>query len=119
MGPEDYPSQESDDMPTDVQLLPPDKKRDRDLEILKTHLESLLLLTTTREGRDIMKKKQVYAIVRECHAYVEDESVRDACNRFVQVVKRDEECEGENRGARTRIEELPDEDDEDRIVDVF
>lgn len=106
-------------MPTELQLLPPDKERDKDLEILKTHLESLLLLTTTREGREILKEKQIYPIVRECHAHIEDEGVRETCDRFVQVVKRDEEGEGKDTEGEARIQELPNEDDEDQIVDVF
>ena len=36
----------------EVQLLPPDKERESDVEIVKTHLETMLLLTMRREGRD-------------------------------------------------------------------
>ncbi|CRG88723.1 FAM203 family protein C1020,12c [Talaromyces islandicus] len=93
MGPEEYPDDETSEMLPDLQLLPPDKKRDSDNQIILTHLETLLLLTTTREGRDKLRAVQVYAIIRECHLNVEDEEVREGCNRLVQVLMRGEEGE--------------------------
>jgi hypothetical protein len=94
----------------DLQLLPPDKKREEDNEILLTHLETLLLLTTTRKGRDKLRDVQVYALVRECHFHVEDEAVVEACDRFVQVIMRDEED--------PEVEEVDDDEDEE-IEEVF
>lgn len=90
MGAEEYPDDESDKMPDELQLLPPDKQREQDYDILKTHLDTLLLLTTTRGGRDRMRDVSVYPVVRECHLATDDESVRDACDRLVQVIMRDE-----------------------------
>ncbi|KAI5288015.1 hypothetical protein KEM52_001339 [Ascosphaera acerosa] len=94
-GPEEYADDEALAMLPDLQLLPPDKARDPDPEILVTHLETLLLLTTTRPGRDYMRKVAVYPLIRECHLNVENEDVRDACDRLVQILMRDEEGEGE------------------------
>jgi hypothetical protein len=93
MGPEEYPDDETSEMLPDLQLLPPDKKRDSDNQIILTHLETLLLLTTSREGRDKLRAVQVYAIIRECHLNVEDEEVREGCDRLVQVLMRGEEGE--------------------------
>ncbi|KAJ5296551.1 Cytochrome b5 [Penicillium atrosanguineum] len=90
-GPEEFPDEESMSMLPDLQLLPPDKKRDSDMTIITTHLETLLLLTTTREGREKMRAVQVYPIIRECHLNVEDDDVRESCDRLVQVLMRDEE----------------------------
>lgn len=114
MGDEDYDADETMDMLPDLQLLPPDKKREPDNTIVQTHLETLMLLTTTREGRDLMRKVQVYPIVRETHARVEDEGVRDACDRLVQVLMRDEE--GEAKEPPPRVQEIDDEDDQ--LVEV-
>ena len=114
-GPEEFPDDETEGMLEDLQLLPPDKERDSDVEILKTHLETLSLLTTTREGRDLMRKVKVYPIVRECHLHVEDESVREACDRVVQIIMRDEEGEGKDA---PKIEELGEVDEDDMLVDV-
>lgn len=73
-------------MPEDLQLLPPDKERDSDNSIIVTHLESILLLTTTREGRDFMRGSKVYPIIRETHlALGENDDVEVACDRVVQV----------------------------------
>jgi hypothetical protein len=72
-------------MPEEVQLLPPDKIRDPDNHILETHLESLLLLTSTRSGREYLRKAKVYPIIRETHLHSEDDDVQEACDRIVQA----------------------------------
>lgn len=126
-------------MLADLQLLPPDKVRDPDPAILITHLETLLLLTTTCEARDLMRKVGVYPVVRECHAAVENEDVRDAAERVVQILMREEEGEGEDDqvamqaaaaggggagGAgrmvqETRSAEDVEDDEDERIVEIF
>ena len=118
----------------DLQLLPPDKTRDSDPTILITHLETLLLLTTTREARDLMRKVGVYPVVRECHAAVENEELRAASERLVQVLMRKEEGEEEDEvtlkagpyggGAGKMVQEMRDgepleEDDDEKIVEIF
>lgn len=90
-GSEEFPEDESADMLPDLQLLPPDKSRESDPEILSTHLETLLLLTSTRDGRDHLRSVSVYPLVREVHGHVKDEGVTEACDRLVQVLMRDEE----------------------------
>lgn len=114
-GNEEYDVDETMDMLPDLQLLPPDKKRDADTTIIQTHVETLMLLTTTREGRDYMREVKVYPIIRETHQRVEDAGVKEACDRLVQVLMRDEEGEGEDTEAR--IKELV-EDEDNEIVEV-
>ncbi|KAK6543291.1 hypothetical protein TWF694_000047 [Orbilia ellipsospora] len=109
MGPEEYPDEESLDMPAEVQLLPPDKKRETDNTVVAAHLESIMLLTTTREIREKLRELQVYPIIREVHLAVEDEEVRDICERIVNVLQRDEVEE-------ERIQEVEDEEEDDDIV---
>lgn len=119
MGPEDYSDEDTEGMPEEIQLLEPDKEREKDVEIIKTHLETLLLLTGTREGRDTLRKCKVYPIVRECHVHVDDEGVRETCDRLVQVIMRDEECEegdGEKRAENKAVE--IEEDEDEQIIDV-
>ncbi|KAK2810466.1 hypothetical protein FQN50_002955 [Emmonsiellopsis sp. PD_5] len=116
-GPEEFSDEESAAMLPDLQLLPPDKERDSDVDIISTHLETLLLLTTTREGRDKMREVKVYPLVRECHLHVNDENVQEGCDRLVQVLMRDEEGEGDAEEeamakARAGIEAKGDEEDE-------
>ncbi|KAH7353766.1 HGH1 protein [Plectosphaerella cucumerina] len=117
MGDEEYDADETMDMLPDLQLLPPDKKREPDATIVQTHLETLMLLTTTREGRELLRKIQVYPIVRETHGRVADEDVREACDRLVQVLMRDEEdAVPEGAAAESRVKEVDDEDDQ--LVEV-
>jgi hypothetical protein len=80
MGNEEYEEEDMMSMLSDLQLLPPGKQRDSDPTILQTHVETLMLLTTTRQGRDIMREIKVYPIIRETHLKV-------------QVLMRDEEGE--------------------------
>ncbi|KPM40033.1 hypothetical protein AK830_g6508 [Neonectria ditissima] len=117
MGSEEYDDDESNAMLPDLQLLPPDKKRDPDNTILQTHIESLTLLTTTRPGRELMRKIQVYPIIRETHMHVRDEDVQEACDRLVQVLARDEadEADEDQHETESRVKEL---DDDDALVEV-
>ncbi|KAJ4153741.1 hypothetical protein LMH87_010215 [Akanthomyces muscarius] len=112
-GNEEYDVDETMNMLPDLQLLPPDKKRDPDNTIIQTHLETLLLLTTTRLGRDYLREVNIYPVIRETHSRVNDEEVQEACDRLVQLIMRDEE--GEDRDQK-RITELA--DNEDEITEV-
>lgn len=111
MGSEEYDVEETMNMLPDLQLLPPDKQRDSDPNIVQTHVETLTLLTTTREGREVLRSINVYPIVRETHLRVNDEGVREACDRLVQVLMRDEAEPGAE-------EEAGEDDEDDRIVEV-
>lgn len=122
MGDEDYDEEETMAMLPDLQLLPPDKKREPDTAILQTHLETLMLLTTTKRGRELMREVKVYPIIRETHSRVNDEGVKDACDRLVQVLMRDEDGEAKEEGgaesAPPRVKEVEDEDEDDQLVEV-
>ncbi len=92
-GNEEYDDEDTICMLPDLQLLPPDKTRDSDPAIIQTHVETLMLLTTTRQGRDMLRAIKLYPIIRETHLHVENEEVREVCERLVQVLMRDEEGE--------------------------
>jgi hypothetical protein len=111
MGSEDYDDDDMMAMLPDLQLLPPDKQRDPDPKIVQSHVETLLLLTSSREGRDLMREVKVYPIIRETHLRVNDEGVQEACERLVQVLMRDEEDEAP--GDRVEAE-----DDDMKILEV-
>jgi hypothetical protein len=91
MGNEEYDEEDMLNMLPDLQLLPPDKRRESDHAIIQTHVETLMLLTTSRRGRDILRGVKVYPIIRETHLHVKNDDVREACERLVQVLMRDEE----------------------------
>jgi len=128
MGPEDYSDEDTEGMLDELQLLEPDKEREKDLEIMKTHLETLLLLSTTREGRDVLRQVKVYPIIRECHLHVDNDDVREACDRVVQIIMRKEEGEEEDEipnsaeaaagGGKLLDLKDNDEDEDDQIVEI-
>lgn len=115
MGPEEYADEDTEGMPDELQLLPPDKTREKEHDITKIHLDTLLLLTTTRPGRDQMREKKVYPIVRELHLQTEDDEVRESCDRLVQVIMRDEEGEESEVPEPPKVQEV---DEEDELVEV-
>lgn len=103
-GTDTYTPDETEKLPDDLQFLEPENKRDSDVKVLKMYLEALLLLCTEREGRDMLRDMGGYYVVRECHLAVEDEGVREGCERLVQVLMRDEEGEeGREVNVRERL----------------
>jgi hypothetical protein len=122
MGSETYSDEDTDGMLDEVQLLDPDKTREPQNDILVTHLETLLLLTTSPESRKRLRDVKVYPIVRELHVQVENEDVREACDRLVQVLMRFEEGEEDEeyaKGMRVAQGGMVQEVDEDEeIVEV-
>ncbi|KAI5848169.1 DNA-binding protein HGH1 [Tricharina praecox] len=121
MGSEEYDDEDMDGMLDDLQLLPPDKARDTDTHILTTHLESLLLLTSTRAGREYMRKVQVYPIIRETHLHTEDDEVAEACDRLVQVLmaERDDAGDVGPDGEVVEKEEEEEDEDEGAMVEIL
>lgn len=126
MGPEEYADEDTEGMLDELQLLEPDKEREKDNQIIKTHLETLLLLSTTKESREVLRRVKVYPIVRECHLHVDDEEVREACDRVVQVIMRKEEGEEEDipdmasAGGSGKMIEMgnAEEDEDEQIIDI-
>ncbi|KAH3677090.1 hypothetical protein WICMUC_001845 [Wickerhamomyces mucosus] len=100
-------------LPDELQLLDEDKVRDPIPEIICNHLESILLLCTTKTIRELLRKKSVYPLVRELHKNIDNENIQDLCDRIVQMLMRDEN--------NVEIEEIPekldeeDEEENDRI----
>lgn len=86
-------------------------------------LETLYLLVVRgdRQGGDKGGKKSVseggtYLVVRELHREVEDEGVREGCERLVDVLMAVEDVEGEGRGDKGGGEV---EDEESKVVEIF
>lgn len=127
MGPEEYSDDDTEGMLDELQLLEPDKEREKDLEIMKAHIETLLLLCTTQESREVLRRVKVYPIIRECHLHVDDDDVREACDRVVQIIQRKEEGEeedipsgvGGDSGKMVALNNEEEEDEDERIVDVL
>ena len=73
-----------------------------------TLVETVLLLTTTRKGRERLKGAGTYFVIRECHAAVENEGIREVCERVVDVLMRDE-----------AEEEVVEVDEDSKIEEIF
>ncbi|KAM9410674.1 protein HGH1 homolog [Pholidichthys leucotaenia] len=93
-GPEELTEEENEGLPVDLQYLPEDKKREEDPDLRKMLLETLLLLTATKAGRQTLKEKKVYPIMREFHRWEEEVEVTAACEKLVQVLIGDEPEQG-------------------------
>ncbi|KAG0324991.1 hypothetical protein BG004_003324 [Podila humilis] len=107
-GPEEFDLDDMEGMPEDIQLLPPDKKREADAHLRETLLEGLILLTATRPGRDYLREKKTYPVIQKMHLAEESDRVRDVAEQIVNMLMRDEAPE---------IAEIV-EDDEDGISEV-
>ncbi|EDO15776.1 hypothetical protein Kpol_478p12 [Vanderwaltozyma polyspora DSM 70294] len=123
-------------LPDELQLLPEDKVRDPVPAIVCVHLESILLLCTSNAGREYMRNKSVYPLVRELHKNVENEDIGELCYRIVNMMMRGEPNAGpveelpikngedpeeeESEMQNKQIEEDDDEDsdEEDAIIEV-
>ncbi|KAF9785259.1 DUF383-domain-containing protein [Thelephora terrestris] len=90
-------------LPASLQLLPPGKKREQDESLRLTHIETLLLLSTTRWGRDCLRNNGVYEVL----IHIE---------RLVNLLKRDEGPQTENDSGVVQAD-VEDEDD-DKIIEV-
>ncbi|KAG0681362.1 hypothetical protein C6P42_004203 [Pichia californica] len=106
------------DLPDELQFLDDDRKIEPLSDIICVHLESLLLLCSTRKGREILREKSVYPLVRELHKESKDEMIAELCDRVVQMLMRDEaedkddsEELNEIKDMLEKVEEIKDDDD--------
>ncbi|KAL5537031.1 HGH1 [Sanghuangporus sanghuang] len=99
-GPEEYDLEDQEKLHPALQLLPDSKKREPDEVLRLTHVETLVLLCTTRAGREYLRANGVYEIIRTLHLSEQSESVRDGIERLVNLLKGEEKPieEGEGDG---------------------
>ncbi|KAF9995400.1 hypothetical protein BGZ65_008952, partial [Modicella reniformis] len=98
-------------MPEDIQLLPPTKKREVDTHLRVLILETLVLLTTTRHGRDYLREKMTYRVIQKMHEVETEDQVQEVTEQVVNMLMRDEAREIKE------IQEIKPEDDEDAITE--
>ncbi|XP_054840654.1 protein HGH1 homolog [Eublepharis macularius] len=85
-GPEEFPEDEMERLPLDLQYLPPEKQREPDPDIRKMLLETVLLLTATKPGRQLVRERGAYFILRELHKWEADPGVLAACEKLILVL---------------------------------
>ncbi|OXG43804.1 cytoplasmic protein [Cryptococcus neoformans] len=90
MGSEEYDIDEMDKLPPTLQFLPPEKERERDPVLRMMCVEILLLLATTFTGREALRNRGVYYVVREHHKVETDQQIKDSIERLVGLLQRDE-----------------------------
>ncbi|KAI9103777.1 hypothetical protein DFS34DRAFT_590193 [Phlyctochytrium arcticum] len=137
-GPDDYTDelidlservfQEMDGMPDELQLLESDKKREPDAKLRKELIEILLLFTTTKQGRIILRQKKVYPVVQKLHVNEPDDAVQEAIEKLVQLLCREESTFAEIESAPSTagttkskdytIGEIDSDSDEDEEVNM-
>ena len=113
-GNEEYDMDEFEQFPEEIQMLGDDKKRETDSVLRTMLLESIILLTTTRFGREYLRKKQVYRVIQRLHVQETDEDLKEQCVTIVEMLIRDEEG-AEVTEVKPKEEE--EEDDEDMIIE--
>ncbi|KIO33751.1 hypothetical protein M407DRAFT_13666 [Tulasnella calospora MUT 4182] len=120
-GPEEFDLDDMDKLPPSLQFLPDTKKREVDPVLTHTLLEALVLLCSTRWGRQQLRDNGVYQIIREAHKVDKDEKVLEIIDRLVNLLQRDEgpiePGEDLDGTGASSINEVVD-DEDDTIVEV-
>ncbi|KAH7335202.1 hypothetical protein B0J17DRAFT_600898 [Rhizoctonia solani] len=125
-GPEEFDLEDMDKLPASIQFLPDTKKREPDQFIRLTHIETLLLLCTTRPAREFMRANGVYEVVQKMHEQETSLPVMEHIERLVNLLQRDEgpdtaieEVHMEEKEPRKDLEEVKkDSNDDDDIVEI-
>ncbi|GAA5877287.1 hypothetical protein JCM16303_006229 [Sporobolomyces ruberrimus] len=98
-GNEEFDLDIMDELPQELQLLPPEKAREPDATIRAILVETLVLLATSRANREAMRSRGVYQVIKLAHLAETDPKVTEPMIRLVNLLMRDE-------GEDTAIEEL-------------
>lgn len=95
-----------DSLLPELQFLGEDHHRESDLGILKTLVETVYIILGKggKEMRTTMKDIGAYLVMRELHLEVEDDVVRAACEKVVDVLMIEDE-NGEASGEKSKQEE--------------
>ncbi|KAG9309887.1 hypothetical protein JVU11DRAFT_9917 [Chiua virens] len=118
-GPEELDLEDQEKLPSALQFLPPTKKRESDPALRLTHIETLLLLCTTRWGRDFLRANGVYEIIRAAHLEEVVDKVSEHIERLVQLIKGAEgsETADDQIDATASTAEHEDSGDEDHKIE--
>ncbi|XP_054167167.1 protein HGH1 homolog [Oppia nitens] len=90
-GPEELSEEDNNKLPIDLQYLGSDKCREKDPEIRKLLMEAMLMLCSTRFGRQVIRESNVYLILREYHKWEKVREVQKAIEDVVDIIIKTEE----------------------------
>ena len=95
--PESITDEEMEKLPVDLQYLDDDKRVERDVDIKIMLLESLTQLCATKFGREEMRSRNLYVILREFHKIEKDRACLLAAENLVDIlIKKEEEINIDN-----------------------
>ncbi|KAI9342190.1 hypothetical protein DFJ73DRAFT_797526 [Zopfochytrium polystomum] len=92
---DDLTDDERSQLPDELQFVEPERRREADARLRRMLVETLLLLAHTRPGRELLRRRRVYPVVRNMHRVEADEGVADCAERLVNLLMRDEPEDGE------------------------
>jgi Domain of unknown function (DUF383)/Domain of unknown function (DUF384) len=94
-GPEEFDDETNDKLPIELQYLDASKTREADADIRSMLLESLGQLCATRKGRNYLRDKCAYEILRELHKFEDsnegDERALRICEDVVDILIKTED----------------------------
>lgn len=115
-GPEPLDADDVKQLPEIVKdQLTPKKRRETDTEQILLLLECLLLMSTSRAGREALREKKAYFIVREVHLGIDNAEIMETCERIVNQIMRGEP---EPAPPQNMIDN-EDDDEEDAVIEVI
>lgn len=86
-----FSEEELDKMLLEISLEHRNTPAESDPAIREMIVESLIALGTTYEGRVLLREKEVYPIIRECHKLETEETIRGGMEIIVEYIIRDED----------------------------
>ncbi|PCH44447.1 DUF383-domain-containing protein [Wolfiporia cocos MD-104 SS10] len=118
-GSEEFDLEDQELLPSALQFLPPTKTREPDPVLRLTHVETLLLLCTTRWARDYLRQNGVYEIVRALHENEQVDKISEHVERLVNFLKReegpetaaDDDSSVNEAPLESKVEEMSDDED--------
>ncbi|KAL0572427.1 Protein hgh1 [Marasmius crinis-equi] len=93
-GPEEFELDDQEKLHPSLQFLPPTKTREPDSTLRLALVETLLLLSHTRWGRDFLRANGVYEIIRAAHEVESVDKISEHMERLVMLIKSDEPAQG-------------------------
>nr|CAG4640999.1 EOG090X08WK [Eulimnadia texana] len=85
-GPEEFTDEENDKLPMELQYLGEEKLREEDADLRKMLIEALTQLCATKFGREYLRSKNAYVILRELHKWEKDREAFIACENLVDIL---------------------------------
>ncbi|KAK0546399.1 Protein hgh1 [Tilletia horrida] len=115
----DLEDQES--LPTECQLVDEEKERERDPALRLMLVECLLLFCTSLYGRQVLRCRGAYVVVREAHVREKDEKISESIHRLVDLIQRDESDATINDSEGGQVDigavDVGEEDDDDMVIE--